>query len=151
MFRRFLLLALLTASTFPALAGSHDYAPRAPINPAWRDECGSCHMLYPPGMLSAASWRKLMAGLSDHFGSDASLGAAQQRDITRWLVDRAGADRGAGVTERITETAFFRHEHDEISARVWTRPKVGSRANCQACHAQADQGDFHERHVRIPR
>ena len=42
-------------------------------------------------------------------------------------------------------------EHDEVPAATWKLPAVKSAANCAACHTQADQGDFNEHNVRIPR
>ena len=54
-------------------------------------------------------------------------------------------------TLRITETGWFRHEHDEVPAGIWKRPAVKSAANCAACHTRADAGDFSERNIRIPR
>ena len=44
-----------------AIAGGHKLA--AATNAAWKSECGSCHVAYPPGLLPAASWRAIMAGL----------------------------------------------------------------------------------------
>ena len=29
-------------------------------NPVYVEECGSCHMAYPPGLLPALSWQKIM-------------------------------------------------------------------------------------------
>jgi cytochrome c553 len=123
-------------------------------DPAWRNECGSCHIAYPPQMLGASSWRTIMQGLDGHFGTDASLDAATATPILAFLEAHAGPDegkRGSGGAARITETRWFRHEHDEIAAAVWSRKEVRSRANCAACHRDADRGDFNERTVRVPR
>jgi hypothetical protein len=40
---------------------------------SYEAECASCHMAYPPALLSQQSWKNLMSGLSKHFGTDASL------------------------------------------------------------------------------
>ena len=46
----------------------------APIHsPIYQEECASCHMAYPPGLLPARSWEKIMAGLESHFGDNAEL------------------------------------------------------------------------------
>jgi hypothetical protein len=42
----------------------------------FRAECGSCHLAYPPGLLPAASWQRIMIRLEGHFGDDASLDPA---------------------------------------------------------------------------
>jgi nitrate/TMAO reductase-like tetraheme cytochrome c subunit len=122
-------------------------------NAKWKDECGACHVAYPPNLLPAESWRALMSGLDKHFGSDASLDAASAREIGNFLEQNAGGgkfvSRGKPVL-RITETRWFRHEHDEVSQRDWDNPKVKSPANCTACHTQAENGNYSEHSVRIP-
>jgi len=134
-------------------ARAGERAGATPMLPAYRQECGGCHVAYPPGLLPAASWRRLLGGLPQHFGSDASLDAATVKQLATWLETHAGVSRDAGAApaqDRITRTAWFVHEHGEVPAPVWKRPAVGSAANCTACHARADQGDFDEHRVRIP-
>ena len=50
------------------------------------DECGACHMVFPPKMLPTLSWVKIMAGLSDHFGENAALDDTTARQIEAILV-----------------------------------------------------------------
>jgi nitrate/TMAO reductase-like tetraheme cytochrome c subunit len=123
-------------------------------NSKLKEECGSCHIVYPPNMLSAASWRELMAHLDKHFGSDASLDAATQKELSAVLQNEAGS-RGESSSGkpvlRISETGWFKDEHHEVSPRTWRNPKVKSASNCGACHTKADQGRFGEHEVRIPR
>ena len=134
-------------------------AARTPLLPAYQSECSSCHIAYPPGLLPAASWQRLMAHLPRHFGTDASLDAATAKLIDAWLqahaADAARPGRGAVVTpppeDRITRSPWFVREHHEVTPAAWTRASVKSPSNCAACHTRADQGDFSERHVRIPR
>ncbi|MFO1351435.1 MAG: diheme cytochrome c [Gammaproteobacteria bacterium] len=127
----------------------------AASNDRWKAECGSCHLAYPPALLPASSWRALMTGLDRHFGADASLDAPAVAEITDFLVRNGGRERGAPGAKpvlRITETAWFRHEHDgELPAGVWRRPAIKSPANCGACHTKADQGYFGEDALRVPR
>ena len=123
----------------------------SPANPAWQAECSACHIAYPPQLLPAASWRKLMTGLDDHFGQNASLDANTRTTILAFLEANSGRAREASAPLRITETAWFTHEHDEIGAKVWQRPAIGSASRCEACHQGAAQGDFDEDRVRIPR
>ncbi len=130
-----------------------------PIQPAqtnvkFQQECSTCHIAYAPGLLPAESWRKVMNGLNKHFGSDASLDAQDNKEITAFLVGNA-SNRWSAPTAplKITETAWFKRKHDghEISPAVWKNPKVKSPANCAACHPQAERGDFSERNIRIPK
>ena len=150
---RALLLAALGAGS---AAHADDGARRkvAPLLPKYQQECASCHVAYPPGMLPAASWRRLLGNLPHHFGVDASLDAPTVDELAAWLGAHAGTDRRsreAPPEDRITRSARFIREHDEVPPAVWKRPAVKSAANCAACHTRADQGDFDEHAVRIPR
>lgn len=124
-------------------------------NPAYRQECGSCHVAYPPQLLPAASWRALMNGLDRHFGSDASLDPASHAEILRYLEANAGRRhaRAAGKPQlRISETRWFVHEHaEELPRDIWKHPAVKSAANCAACHTAADSGDYSGRSLRLPK
>ncbi|WML89670.1 diheme cytochrome c [Thiothrix lacustris] len=124
-------------------------------NATFQTECSACHMAYPPGMLPAASWREMMGTLDKHFGSDASLDEATVAEILPFLEQNAAPERKADSGEkpvlRITETSWFKHEHDEISAATWKRASIKSASNCMACHTSADKGNFDEDSVRIPR
>lgn len=122
-------------------------------NPAWKTECGSCHVAYPPSMLPADSWRVLMLGLEQHFGVDASVDAKSAAEIGAFLRKNAAGKREALAKPilRVTETAWFRHEHDEINPALWKNPKVKTPANCAACHSGAEQGNFSEQGIRLPK
>src|SRR5512138_1281281 len=83
-------------------------------NPRWKAECGSCHLAYPPQLLPAQSWRRLMSQLDRHFGVDASLEPALAAEIGMFLERHAGSGRRAQDPAqglRITQTPWFIHEH----------------------------------------
>jgi len=141
--------AALVLCAAGAQAGDHRFGP---ANATYRAECGSCHVAYPPQLLSAVSWKALLAGLDKHFGSDASVDAAAMKEIGDYLARNARTPRnGEGIPLRITETRWFVREHDEVPAATWTGSAVKSRANCGACHTQADNLDFGERSLRVPK
>lgn len=124
------------------------------FNAKFQQECSTCHVAYAPALLPAESWRKVMAGLSKHFGTDASLDDQDNREITAFLVNNASNRWSASTAPlRISESAWFRREHNdrEIAPSVWKNPKVKSPANCEACHPRADRGDFNEHDIQIPR
>jgi hypothetical protein len=149
------LFTLLAA--MPAQASDHGGAPAAPLLPAYQQECAACHLAFPPGLLPAPSWQRLMAGLPRHFGVDASLDAAAQKTLAAWLQANAGSHRklrretAPPPEDRITRAAWFLREHREVPAEAWPRPAIKSAAHCAACHPKADLGDFNERDVHIPR
>lgn len=126
----------------------------AQVLPVYKQECAACHMAYPPGMLPASSWQRLMTGLDRHYGTDASLEPAQVQQVSGWLQANAGTYkrvREAPPDDRITRSAWFVRKHREVDATVWKRASVKSAAQCSACHTQAEQGDFDEHRVRIPK
>lgn len=101
--------------------------------PAYKAECGSCHVPYPARLLPAASWRQLMASLDRHFGSDASLEAKATGEISHYLAANAGRRAPPpGAEPRITATRWFLKEHGVVK----------NPSNCIACHAGAEQGNY---------
>ncbi|GAA0753420.1 diheme cytochrome c [Ideonella azotifigens] len=137
-----------------AAAEEERRAPAPPMLPSYKTECAACHVAYPPGMLPAASWQHLMTRLPNHFGTDASLDPEVVRSLSTWLSANAATGRRAQEAppeDRITRSAWFVRQHDEVPAAVWKRPSIKSASNCAACHTGADQGDFNEHRVRIPR
>jgi mono/diheme cytochrome c family protein len=124
------------------------------VLPIYKQECAACHMAYPPGMLPAASWQRIMSGLERHYGTDASLEPAQVKQISVWLKSNAGTYKRVNEEppeDRITRSAWFARKHREVEAAVWKRASIKSAAQCAACHTQAEQGNFNEHQVRIPR
>lgn len=133
-------------------------------SPLYQEECGSCHMTYPAGLLPVASWRRIMTNLDDHFGDNAELDAQTAMQISDYLADNA-ADTSkyrrskqmmSAISQspdqapmRITENAYFKREHDEISARVIKQSGAASLSHCNACHQRAEQGSFNEHEIWI--
>lgn len=148
-----LVLTAAIGITCAAVADDEQRTPRVPMLPLYLQECAACHVAYPPGMLPAVSWQRVMNDLPHHFGTDASLDTATVKELASWLNANAGAYKHASERppeDRITRSAWFIREHDEVPAATWKLPVVRSASNCIACHTRADQGDFSERHVRIP-
>ncbi|OSZ68073.1 diheme cytochrome c [Hydrogenophaga sp. IBVHS2] len=120
---------------------------------AYRQECAACHVAYPPGMLPARSWQRVMTGLDRHYGTDASLDAATVARLGDWLQTHAATGRHAAeapADDRITRTAWFERQHRGIEPAVWKLPSVRSAAQCAACHTGAEQGRFDDDNLRMP-
>jgi len=160
-----LIPALLLVIPVAAHAGQVNEVLPMPVSPLYVEECGSCHTAYAPGLLPARGWRQLMQGLGRHFGEDASLKDADRNLLLGQLEALAGdgprgvaaiSSRNARVNPaetpiRITEMPFFAYMHDEVPASIWRRTKVGTKANCIACHPKADEGRYFEREIVIPK
>jgi hypothetical protein len=132
------------AAAAPASASPGDPGAEA----LYRKECGACHLAFPPGMLSADAHRRTLAGLERHFGQNAELDAPVRDRLERFLVANAG---GSGGGLRVTEQPRFVRKHRRIGPDVVARPAVKTLANCAACHAGAQDWDFEEDRVKIPR
>lgn len=145
-----LLLLLPLVLALPARA---DRLPLPVDTPAsYRAECGSCHLAYPPALLAAGDWRRVIAGLTDHFGTDAAVDGPQRQEIAAFLERRGGnPDKlgGAGDPPRISRTARFVRKHREVPASLWRDPRVKSPANCEACHRGAAAGNYSEHDIAI--
>jgi len=136
------------------LAGSSSQAQTINAAAKYQQECAACHMAYPPGMLPAASWTRILNHMDKHFGTDASLDDATLRELSTWLPANGGTFRRvreAPPQDRITQSTWFIRQHDEVSSATWKRASIGSAANCAACHAGAAKGNFNEHDVRIPK
>ena len=146
----FIAASLLLASS-PTFAAKMTMPADAPAS--YEAECASCHMAYPPALLSEQSWKNVMSSLSKHFGTDASVDAKTQAELTNWLIKNAATRQKYSETapeNRITKTSWFIHKHDEVRPDVWKRAGIKSPANCSACHIDAANGIFSEKNIKIP-
>lgn len=135
-----------------AHAGSEKLQPAQAL-PMYGQECAACHVAYPPALLPADSWARIMGGLSQHYGVDASLDAAQVQTIGQWLQLQAGTYkkvRSQPPQDRITRSDWFVREHRQVAPKVWRLASVQSPAQCSSCHTQAEQGRFGERGLQPP-
>lgn len=158
-------LPLMLACTLPLSADQKIYRPIA--DPIVAKECGACHMKFPAGLMPAASWQAIVAGLNDHFGENAGVDAATALHMVTYLAANAEVEmaprpaRGANdaakaqavipaaIAEaplRITELGWFRKKHGprRISPAVLTKKNARSAGDCLACHKDAEKGLFDE-------
>ncbi len=143
---------LALAALAPAQADSGRRMP-ANVPAAYTQECGACHLAFPPSLLPAKSWQRLMTGLDKHYGSDASLDAALQQQIGAWLQAHAGTYkrvREEPPQDRITRTEWFLRKHREVEPTMWKLASVKSAANCGACHGGAERGEFDDDKLLTP-
>jgi len=163
---------LVSVITIPAVFSDDDrdeYRQRslgvaAVISEPYTNECSSCHMAYPPGLLPAGSWQKIMSGLDSHFGDNAELDSESLKLISEFLISNSADNssyrrsrkiiRGLNTKDapiRISELPYIKREHHEIPDKmIKYNPEVNSLSNCSACHAEAKKGLFDEHSVRIP-
>lgn len=150
---RTLLAALVGLAPIGAAVADEGRAMPRTVPPAYLQECASCHVAYPPGMLPARSWQRVMSGLDRHYGTDASTDAATVQQLSAWLQSYAGTYKRVAEEppqERITRSAWFERKHRKVEPAIWQLPSVKSAANCAACHSGAEQGRFDDDDLRMP-
>ncbi len=154
-------LAVLAAVAGVVLAAPRNFPPIS--DPAYLKECGSCHMAFPPQLLPARSWQRLMGTLDSHFGESARLDAAAQASITGYLVGNAadGAVNAESMAvmqslaatdapERITKVPYIEGLHAAVLDPRWNgTPRPKTLAACPVCHYRAEAGDFFERRFKV--
>jgi hypothetical protein len=124
-------------------------------NSEYIEECGACHLAYPPGLLPAKSWERLMQGLADHFGENAELSDEVSTRIADYLQKYA---LEAGQQSRMSQ--FLRNLPDDPPLRITVLPgfiaahsdipkqlgvetlKEGFLSPCADCHRTAASGIF---------
>lgn len=161
-----MILAMLAAAGtwfIPIKQGELPFKSRLPDNPAWRSECGDCHLAYYPSLLPARSWQWLSERQSDHFGEDLALDPVTLEEIRAFLTsnsaDQELTESGFKTalslpdTEtplRITSTPYWKAKHSEIPDSAWRSGQVQGRGDCAACHQDARAGSFEDAAMRIP-
>lgn len=101
---------------------------------AWQTECGSCHMAFPPGLLSRNNWQQMMQGLDKHFGVNASLDEKLREEITAFLLRNSGTSWNRSTDSlRITETGWFK-KRNRGGISMLSKGRIKSLADCLACH-----------------
>jgi len=132
-------------------------------NVVYLDECGSCHLAYQPEWLPKRSWKKLIAGLNDHFGEEIELSKTRVKILKRYVMknaaDRSKAARSKMVMKtlgpndapiRIMDIPYIKEKHKGIAANVIARKSVRSLANCESCHISAHGGMYIPKHINVP-
>jgi cytochrome b len=127
---------------------------------AWRDECSSCHLAYPPCLLPERSWNALLAPGADHFGEDLALAEAARGKLQRiaatpegaatWACWKISASVPANATPlRITATPGWREVHAALAPQSFTAPDSAGRHDCAACHEDAPSSTFDPRRIHL--
>lgn len=139
----------------------------APVsNDNWAEECGACHFAYPPGLLPAASWDKILnaKALSDHFGENAELDEDVRQELLGYALENSAEQtlykRSRKILAslhddkapmRITQVPYIKLKHHEVVEEyIGPGKAVSSQSYCNKCHEKAEQGIFDEDTVYIP-
>ncbi len=149
---RWLLVSAVCGIAFAPRVFAGERTPTA-LPSGYVEECGACHVAYPGRMLGAGSWSALLDGLDRHFGVDASVDPATLERLRQELAStarRKETTQNGKPVLRITEARWFRHEHEEIPARLKSGPQAVALPDCAACHREAERGSYAERSLHLP-
>ncbi len=127
---------------------------------AYSDNCGDCHHAHHPSLRTSDMWERIVRGLEDHYGEDATVGKKTEEEILAFLkangaefFDTEAAVRlGRVETQdlRISSAPWWKKRHERIPRNVFASAEVGSPANCNACHQDAETGRFDDANIHIP-
>ena len=119
------------------------------------EECGACHLAYPPNLLPSAGWQAMLDQLAEHFGENAEMDDETDDHIRSYLeanglkpgepstVSQLLRNLPQTVPLRITDLPAFVVAHDPVleSMQVET-VGVGFFSPCADCHREALDGLF---------
>lgn len=132
-----------------------DLTPVFEKNDLYIEECGSCHIPYPPMLLPIDSWKKIMAGLEDHFGEITDLDAETMEQLINYLAKHSLEKEKDSIVGhwlktlpanpvlRITELPSFLDDHQDAFKRLGEgSEQPGFMSPCKDCHKEAMDGIF---------
>jgi hypothetical protein len=135
-------------------------------NKTYKEECGSCHFAYQPGLLPSRSWEKLLTeqALHNHFGEIADLDKDTLSVLYAYAMDNAAdksyykksrkiavATEGIEAPLRITEVKYIKRKHHNIpDKKIKDNKGVKSLSYCNVCHKLAEEGNYDADTVNIP-
>lgn len=134
-------------------------------NDVYRQECGTCHFAYLPGLLPARSWQLVLERSNEHFGESLGLAPERLAELQAYLLANA-ADK---VPDKGPEVLLERLDHDVTPVRITALPRVyrdhvivrevikistavkaRTITNCDTCHRKAAEGSFANRDLIVP-
>lgn len=146
------IFVMLACSAYYASADGHKHRKKhrqqcldTVTDPTYKEQCGSCHGVYQPGLLPSGSWEKIMLGLDKHFGETVQVDPDKQKIIKAYLKSNAAEYSSAKLSAKImrslkgqtplkiTDIPYIRKKHHRISPDVLK--------NCAACHKTAESDD----------
>lgn len=122
-------------------------------------ECGSCHIAYAPYTLGSKAWEKMMGELENHFGDDASLEEEDRVQIERFLLSNSSEQIPTFLSVKLqkenplvfSQSRLFERIHKKVPPSAFKSKEVKSKANCQNCHQNAQEGYFQKTGLKTRR
>lgn len=159
------LIIFLASLSFASGKNKIDFPPVQSV--LYEEECASCHFGYQPSMLPKRSWEKLMGGLAEHFGDDASIDEETFKVLEEYIYSHSAEKytnykrvrktlKSIGRNEtpiEISQVEYIKRKHKKLVRKrddLVTQKDVRGIFNCVACHRDAKKGIFDDDRVDIP-
>ncbi|HKM61312.1 MAG TPA: cytochrome b/b6 domain-containing protein [Acidisphaera sp.] len=135
--------------------------PPPTVDPVYAEQCGGCHLAFPPSLAPAATWNTVLDHMDSHFGENPGLppdmiahfrAYLDANDASHWDTLPAHVLRipAPGGSLRITDTPGWKRIHRAIPSATFTSPPVYHRSHCEACHGDAATGRFAPQLIAVP-
>lgn len=124
-------------------------------------ECSDCHNLFPPHLLPAASWIKLMDDQHKHYDEDLELEEDMLSTIKSYLInnssDKSSREESFYFTKEIknsklytiTKTNTWKNIHKDIKDEIFKNDEIESRSNCVSCHNKFENGVLEDSKINL--
>ncbi|MCF6206559.1 MAG: cytochrome b/b6 domain-containing protein [Sulfurovum sp.] len=137
----------------------------ATLHEEFYNECGSCHMIYPPNLLPKKSWIAMMKDLENHFGDDASIDDSLNHSILAFLIKKSAENSTSQASLNIlkslkdvnktviaiSKTPYWDEAHKDVDDELFNSEQVLSKANCKVCHIDIEYGIIENNLIKIPK
>ncbi|MCI0500586.1 MAG: cytochrome b/b6 domain-containing protein [Epsilonproteobacteria bacterium] len=122
------------------------------VAPVMSSECKECHLFYPPNVTSLESQLNILEGLSNHFGTDASLDDETLALITAETKKLAPLEshfmfEDLKNNESLTKTSQWKKEHKEYNDKWFLEHKI-KKTDCKSCHINFEKGSINPFELR---
>lgn len=125
-------------------------------NDLYENQCGTCHFLFRPGLMTSKSWVKIVEESGDHFGKNLALKQSEKLELLSFLTKNSSDEGWLDVPDeigetaiilyeqnmeqnnnapiRVTQTRYIKDAHNMIDPTVFDREAIGGFNNCGGCH-----------------
>jgi cytochrome b len=115
-------------------------------NPLFAKQCSECHNLYPPLLLSKASWSVVLEDPKQHFRETLNVKVPDFESIKKYILTNSAETHSNEISRnimqstkgkniyRITRTRYWKDVHAFIPREAYKHPKIKTKSNCSACH-----------------
>lgn len=131
-------------------------------NEVYIEECGACHVAFPPGLMPQRSWEVIVDGFADHFGEELEFDDEVIASLRKYLInnaaDRSKYPRSVLIMQylrddltptRVMDVPYIKRKHSQIPRDALEKnANVRSFANCDACHSRVEAGSFNKKEIK---